>query len=50
MKQWLYLNLTAVVFAIGSIILAYHNVDGWGWLVLASLLALYPYRVKKDDN
>jgi len=40
---WLVLNMMPITLAIGSVILAYNQIQGWGWFLLCSLLtAVYP--------
>lgn len=31
-------NAVSIVFATGAIIMAVHGIDGWGWMIVGSLL------------
>lgn len=34
------INLTRIALVFGIVFLAYHNIDGWGWLIFAFILTL----------
>lgn len=51
MVKWLVWNFVAVILAIGSIILAYSGIQGWGWFLLSSLLTVViPTSSKKETE
>ena len=35
---WLIAESASIIFAIGAVVLAYNGIDGWGWMLVASLL------------
>ena len=43
-------NIVSVTFAIGSVILAYSGSDGWGWMILASVLTITISSPGKSDE
>lgn len=48
-KLYLFLSVS-IIFAIGSIVLAFYGIKGWGWFLLASLLTfVYPSKMDNDD-
>lgn len=50
-NKWLVLNLVSLALAIGSIILCFNGIQGWGWFLACSLLAsVYPSSKKEDDD
>lgn len=43
MKNTYIFLLTSVILAIGAIILAYNQIDGWGWFLFGSVITfVYP--------
>ena len=48
---WLILNLVSIIFAVGSLILAFHNIDGWGWFLIGSLATYcYPAATRNSNK
>ena len=51
MVKWLIWNFVAVVLAVGSVFLAYNQIQGWGWFLLSSLLTVVvPSSSKKETE
>ncbi len=43
-------NAVAMVFAAGAIVMAVNGIDGWGWMVLCSLLTTGSVKWQSKDD
>jgi len=43
-------NVPAIIFGLLAAILAFQNVDGWGWFLVPAILLMHTIRTKKEDQ